>query len=91
MLFKCPGVADAAVIGLPDPYWSEVVTAVVVPAPGQRLTAEQVIAFCRKELAGYKVPKKVMVTDTLPRNPSGKILKNVLRERFTPQEVEASS
>lgn len=82
MLFKCPGVMDAAVIGIPDPYWSELVTAVVVPAPGQELTEESVIEFCRKELAGYKVPKKVIITDALPRNPSGKLLKNVLREKY---------
>ena len=82
MLFKCPGVADAAVIGLPHEYWSEVVTAVVVPAPGQELTGEGVIAFCKEQLAGYKVPKKVIIVEELPRNPSGKIIKKQLRERF---------
>ncbi len=82
MLFKCPGVADAAVIGLPHEYWSEIVTAVVVPAPGQELTGEGVIAFCKEQLAGYKVPKKVIIVEELPRNPSGKIIKKQLRERF---------
>jgi len=86
MLFKCPGVMDAAVIGLPDPYWSEVVAAVVVPVPGQEVKEEEVIAFCKKELAAYKVPKKVIVTDALPRNPSGKLLKNELRKKYTKQE-----
>jgi fatty-acyl-CoA synthase len=85
MLFKCPGVADAAVIGLPHEYWSEVVTAVVVPAPGQDLTEAGVIAFCKENMAGYKVPKKVIVLDALPRNPSGKILKKELRDRFAEQ------
>jgi len=82
MLFKCPGVADAAVIGLPHEYWSEIVTAVVVPAPGQEVTEAGVIAFCKENLAGYKVPKKVIVVEELPRNPSGKIIKKQLRERF---------
>ena len=82
MLFQCPGVADAAVIGMPHEYWSEVVTAVVVPAPGQELTEEGVIAFCKEHMAGYKAPKKVFFLDELPRNPSGKIIKKDLRERF---------
>jgi len=85
MLFKCSGVMDAAVIGLPDPYWSELVTAVIVPVPGQEVKEEDVITFCKKELAGYKVPKKVIVTDSLPRNPSGKLLKNELRKKFAEQ------
>jgi fatty-acyl-CoA synthase len=84
MIFKCPGVMDVAVIGLPDPYWSELVTAVVVPAPGQMVTEEGVIGFCKKDMAGYKVPKKVIIADALPRNPSGKLLKNELRQKYAP-------
>lgn len=53
-----------------------------VPAPGQELNKEAVIAFCKKELAGYKVPKRVIIIDALPRNPSGKLLKNVLQEKY---------
>ena len=82
MLFQCPGVLDAAVIGLPHEYWSEIVTAVVVPAPGKDLTEGAVIGFCKQHLAGYKVPKKVIITDELPRNPSGKIIKKKLRQKF---------
>ncbi|MFP4453245.1 MAG: AMP-binding protein [Desulfobacterales bacterium] len=82
MLYHCPGVADAAVIGLPHEYWSEMVTAVVVPAPGQELTEDKVISFCKENLAGYKVPKKVIIVDELPRNPSGKIIKKQLKEKF---------
>ena len=84
MLFSCPGVMDAAVIGLPDEYWSEIVTAVVVPAQGHEVTEDGVIAFCKERLAGYKVPKKVFVVDQMPRNPSGKIIKKQLREQFAP-------
>ncbi|MFW6080635.1 MAG: AMP-binding protein [Desulfosalsimonas sp.] len=86
MLYNCPGVGDAAVIGLPHEYWSEMVTAVVVPAPGQQVTEEGVISFCKENLAGYKVPKKVIIVDELPRNPSGKIIKKQLKERFTKEE-----
>lgn len=85
MLFNCPGVLDAAVIGLPDEYWSEIVTAVVVPAQGEELTEEGIIAFCKKSLAGYKVPKKAFLVDEMPRNPSGKIIKKQLREKFSSQ------
>ena len=82
MLFKHPQVADVAVIGLPDPVWSEAVTAVIVPRPGQTADEKEIIAFCKKEMAGYKVPKRVIFVDALPRNPSGKILKNVLRKKY---------
>ncbi|MFP4668332.1 MAG: AMP-binding protein [Desulfobacterales bacterium] len=82
MLYNCPGIADAAVIGLPHEYWSEMVSAVVVPAPGQQITEEGVISFCKENLAAYKVPKKVIIVDELPRNPSGKIIKKQLKERF---------
>ncbi len=85
MLFKCPGVVDAAVIGSPDPYWSEIVIAIVVIAPDQEVKEEDVIDFCKKDLAGYKVPKKIFITDALPRNPSGKLLKNELRKKYAEQ------
>ncbi len=86
MLYKCPGVADAAVIGVPHEYWSEMVAAVVVPVQGSELTEEDVTSYCKEHLAGYKVPKKVFIVDELPRNPSGKVIKKQLRDRFSKAE-----
>ena len=81
-IYRLDGVAEAAVFGAPDPRWIEVVVAVVVPRPGVRITAEEVIAHTRSLLAGYKTPKHVVIVDGLPKNPSGKILKRVLRDEF---------
>jgi fatty-acyl-CoA synthase len=80
VLYRHPKLAEAAVIGLPHPYWMEAVTAVVVPKKGVEVTEEEIIQHCKSQLAGYKVPKKVLFLDELPKNPSGKILKRELRE-----------
>ncbi|WTW94752.1 fatty acyl-CoA synthetase [Streptomycetaceae bacterium NBC_01309] len=77
-----PAVAEAAVFGITHPYWIEAVTAVVVAKPGEKIEADDVIAHCRQHLAGFKVPKYVVVTETLPKNPSGKILKRELRGTY---------
>ncbi|MGQ9474940.1 MAG: long-chain-fatty-acid--CoA ligase [Actinomycetota bacterium] len=74
-------VMQVAVIGLPDEYWMEAVTAVVVPYPGVEVKEEEIISYCKERLAGYKVPKRVfvMAMEDLPVLPSGKILKRELR------------
>ncbi len=82
VLYQHPAVAEAAVVGVPHPYWVEAVAAVVVPKAGQSVTAEELRAFCRERLAGFKVPKYAVVTDALPKNPSGKVLKRELREAY---------
>jgi fatty-acyl-CoA synthase len=80
-LYTHEAVAEAAVIGLPDARWIEAVTAVVVPRG--EVTEEQLLTHARDRLAHFKVPKRVLFVDALPRNASGKILKRELRERFT--------
>jgi fatty-acyl-CoA synthase len=79
-IYTLDEVAEAAVFAVPHPRWVEAVTAVVVPKPGLSLTSEQVRAHARARLAHFKVPKYVVITDTLPKNPSGKILKRQLRD-----------
>src|SRR6266700_7191516 len=80
VLARLDGVADSAVVGTPDPRLGEVGQAFIVRRPGHVLDAADVLAFCRERLAGYKVPRRVEFRDALPRNPSGKVLKRVLRE-----------
>jgi len=80
-LLNMPGIGEVAVIGVPDDRLGEVGMAFVVAAPGRSITAEQVIAWSRENMANFKVPRKVEVLDALPRNATGKVLKFELRER----------
>jgi fatty-acyl-CoA synthase len=81
VLYTHEGVAEVAVIGLPDERWIEAVTAVVVPRG--EVTARELIDHAREKLAHFKAPKRVEFVDELPRNASGKILKRELRNRLS--------
>jgi acyl-CoA synthetase (AMP-forming)/AMP-acid ligase II len=82
ILYRHPSVHEAAVIGIPDPYWVEKVHAVVSLKKGATATAEELIAFCKKNLAGYKSPKSIEFMEALPKNASGKIVRRELREKY---------
>ncbi|AMO23558.1 long-chain fatty acid--CoA ligase [Ramlibacter solisilvae] len=88
-LASCPGVLEAAVMGVPDPEWGELVAAFVVPREGSRVTPEELTAHCGARIAGYKKPRVIRLVKELPRNHSGKVTKHVLRDAFL-QETEAA-
>ncbi|HEU4495090.1 MAG TPA: AMP-binding protein, partial [Rubrobacteraceae bacterium] len=85
LLEGCPGVAEVAVVGLPDEEFGEKVTAAVV-RDDDALTEEKVVDFCREDLAGYKKPRQVEFVGALPRNALGKVLKHEVREKLIERE-----
>ncbi len=89
-LATLPGVAECAVLGLPDERWGEAVTAVIVPAPGAGLTQDSVIAHVRTQIASYKRPQRVLFADALPRNASMKVRKDQLRADLTRRALDGT-
>jgi long-chain acyl-CoA synthetase len=80
-LYKLPGVQEVAVYGVAAGAQGEKVVVAVVLKAGAKLTAEEVIAYCREHIAAYKVPAQVDIVKELPKSPSGKLLKRVLRQQ----------
>ncbi|MBM4463097.1 MAG: long-chain-fatty-acid--CoA ligase [Chloroflexi bacterium] len=82
VLYSHPKIEEAAVIGIPDPDWGQEPRAIVVLKKGQTATAEEIIEHCRQKLSSFKRPRSVVFVNELPRNPMGKVLKRVLREKY---------
>ncbi|HEX5587168.1 MAG TPA: hypothetical protein VFZ17_07670 [Acidimicrobiia bacterium] len=78
-----PHIGGVAVVGIPDDRLGEVGIAFVIPRPGAEPDPDEIIAWCRTEMANYKVPRAVEIVDAFPLNASGKVLKYELRERAT--------
>ena len=87
VLYEHPAILDAAIIGLPDEIWGEIVCAVIVPKTGELIDEAELKEFCRERLAGYKIPRRIFIEEQLPRNASGKILKYQLRQKM--QQINA--
>jgi acyl-CoA synthetase (AMP-forming)/AMP-acid ligase II len=82
VLYRHPAVNQAAVIALPDKKWGEAVTAVIEVKPGFKIDTDEIRSFCKKEIASYKVPRRIIQVEQMPRSASGKILKYKLRQQF---------
>lgn len=90
VIYQIPGVCEAAVIGVPDEKWGERPVAVVAMVPGTTLDFQTLSRHCRAHLAGFKTPKELMLRDQLPRNPSGKVLKRLLRQELSSQRGDVA-
>jgi len=84
-----PGVADVGVIGVPDPVRGQIAKAFVVLKPGQSVTSEELIEHCKDKIAKYKLPREVVFVNELPRTPTGKLLRRVLRQTES-QKVQSA-
>lgn len=88
VIYEIDGVSEVAVISVPDPYWGEAVTAIIVLKEENTVTKQQVIEYCSSRLSKFKTPKYLDFTDVLPKNPSGKVLKRSLRNHY--EDVDLS-
>jgi long-chain acyl-CoA synthetase len=79
ILYSHPAILEAAIVGVPDGFYGEIVKAIIVPRPGQTIDPDEVRTFVSRRLAAFKVPALIEVRDTLPRNPGGKVMKQLLR------------
>ena len=92
IIYQHLAVREAAVFGIPDPQWGELVAACVVRKSGQALNEGDLIAHCRRSLANYKIPRRIELSDTeLPKSGSGKVMKRILRERFLGRSASRQS
>jgi fatty-acyl-CoA synthase len=82
VLFTHPAVSEVAVVGLPDPKWIEAVTAFIVLRQGHEVDEAELLTMAREHLAAFKLPKKILFVDQLPRNTAGKLLKRELRKVY---------
>lgn len=87
VLYRHPAVLECCVIGIPDPKWVESVHGIVSLKRGMSATPEELIEFCKKNLARYKAPKSLEIVEALPKSSAGKILKRMLREKFVSQKT----
>src|SRR5439155_26365846 len=90
-IYQHPAVREAAVVGAPDERWGEAVVACVVLHEGRAVSAEEIIGFVRERIALYKAPERVVVVDSLPKGPTGKILRRAVREAMSSFRPIASS
>jgi long-chain acyl-CoA synthetase len=85
VIYTHKAVLEAAVIGVPDEYWGESVKAFVVLKEGMKVTEDEIIDLCKKTIAGYKKPRSVEFVQQLPKSPTGKILKRVIKSQYRHQ------
>jgi fatty-acyl-CoA synthase len=81
-LFEHPNILEVAVIGVPDDTWGEAITAYITLKPDTKADEKEIISWAKQNMAAYKVPKKIIFMDDIPKNPSGKILKKELRKQY---------